>query len=62
MLWSQERGQTMVFEFFPEQKMTRAEAIHAYTLGNAFAAFEENIKGSISIGKVADFVILQMIF
>lgn len=45
--------------FFPEQSMSRAEAIHSYTLGNAYAAFEEDIKGSISIGKVADLVILD---
>lgn len=44
--------------FFPEQKMTRAEAIYSYTLGNAFAAFEDSFKGSIRLGKVADFVIL----
>ncbi len=47
------------FEFFTEQKMTRAEAIYSYTLGNAFAAFEDHFKGSIRPGKVADFVILS---
>jgi len=47
------------FEFFPEQRMTREEAIYSYTLGNAFAAFEEEIKGSLEVGKVADFVILS---
>ncbi len=46
-------------EFFPDQKMTRQEALHAYTLGNAFAAFEEKNKGSISLGKLADLVILS---
>lgn len=46
-------------EFFPEQRMTREEAIYSYTLGNAYAAFEEDIKGSIEIGKVADIVILS---
>ena len=45
--------------FFSEQSMTRAEAIYSYTLGNAFAAFEENIKGSLRQGKVADIVILS---
>ncbi len=45
--------------FFPEQKMTRAEAIYSYTLGNAFAAFEDTFKGSIKPSKVADFVILS---
>jgi len=46
-------------EFFTEQCMTRAEAIYSYTLGNAFAAFEEKDKGSISVGKLADIVILS---
>lgn len=45
--------------FFPEQAMTRSEAIHSYTLGNAYAAFEEKIKGSIRPGKLADLVILS---
>ncbi|MBC7884487.1 MAG: amidohydrolase, partial [Saprospiraceae bacterium] len=45
--------------FFPEQKMTREEAIYSYTLGNAYAVFEEGFKGSIRKGKVADFVILS---
>ncbi len=48
-------GQT----FFPEQCMTRKEAINAYTLANAYAAFEEDIKGSITTGKWADFVLLS---
>ncbi|NRA47888.1 MAG: amidohydrolase, partial [Phaeodactylibacter sp.] len=47
------------FEFFPEQRMTRAEAIYSYTLGNAYAGFEEGFKGSISDGKVADFVVVS---
>lgn len=47
------------FEFYPEQSMSREEAVYSYTLGNAFAAFEENIKGSIEAGKYADFVVLS---
>ncbi len=47
------------FEFFEEQKMTRMEGLHSYTLGNAFAAFEEKQKGSIEVGKLADIVILS---
>jgi len=43
----------------PEQKLTVKEAIEAYTLSNAFAAFEENEKGSVSVGKYADFVVLS---
>ncbi|MFZ1706124.1 MAG: amidohydrolase family protein [Saprospiraceae bacterium] len=46
-------------DFFPEQKMTRQEALISYTLGNAYAAFEESFKGSITPGKVADIVILD---
>jgi predicted amidohydrolase YtcJ len=41
----------------PEQKMTREQALKSYTLDAAFGAFEENIKGSITIGKLADFTI-----
>ena len=47
------------FEFFPEQAMTREEAIYSYTLGNAYAAFEDHYKGSIEKGKVADLVLLS---
>ncbi|MCB0561188.1 MAG: amidohydrolase [Lewinellaceae bacterium] len=46
-------------EFFPEQRMTREEAIYSYTLGNAYAAFEEGLKGSLEKGKVADIVVLS---
>ena len=46
-------------EFFTEQAMTREEAIYSYTLGNAYAAFEEDIKGSITPGKVADITIMS---
>jgi predicted amidohydrolase YtcJ len=45
--------------FFPEQAMTREEAIYSYTLANAFAAFEENLKGSLTEGKLADMVVLS---
>ena len=48
------------FEFYTEQKMTRAEAIKSYTLDNAFAAFEEEQKGSLEVGKLADIVILSI--
>ncbi|MBN1980666.1 MAG: amidohydrolase [Chitinivibrionales bacterium] len=46
-------------EFFPEEKMSRAEALTSYTIAGAYAAFEENIKGSISVGKLADMVVLS---
>jgi len=44
--------------FLPEQRVTREEGLRAYTINNAFAAFEEQEKGSISIGKLADLVVL----
>lgn len=47
------------FEFFPEQRMSRAEAVYSYTLGNAYAAFEDTFKGSLEKGKVADMVVLS---
>ena len=46
-------------EFFTEQKMTREEALRSYSLWNAYAAFEENEKGSLLPGKYADFVVLS---
>jgi predicted amidohydrolase YtcJ len=46
-------------EFYTNQKMTRKEAIHSYTLANAYAAFEEGWKGSIEEGKCADLVMLS---
>ena len=45
--------------WFPEQKITVEEAIKAHTLTSAYSAYEENMKGSISIGKLADLVILS---
>ncbi len=45
--------------FFPEQCMTRAEAIYSYTMANAYAAFEENEKGSLEKGKLADIILLS---
>lgn len=43
----------------PEEKMTRAQALKSYTLDAAFGAFEENIKGSVTPGKLADFTIFS---
>lgn len=43
----------------PDQKIAVEEALKSYTVRAAFASFEENIKGSIAIGKLADFVILE---
>jgi len=45
--------------WFPEQKLTVAETVSAYTMGSAYAEFQDQEKGSISIGKLADMVILS---
>jgi predicted amidohydrolase YtcJ len=45
--------------WFPEQKLTVAEAVEAYTMGSAYAEFQENEKGSITPGKLADMVIIS---
>ena len=43
--------------WFPEQKISVHEALKAYTINNAFAAFEEDIRGSIRAGKLADITV-----
>ncbi len=43
----------------PEQKITVEEALRAYTKGSAYASFDDNIKGTIEPGKVADMVVLS---
>jgi predicted amidohydrolase YtcJ len=45
--------------WIPEQKISVEEAVRAYTVGSAFAEFTENSKGMISVGKLADVVILS---
>jgi predicted amidohydrolase YtcJ len=45
--------------WFPEQKITLAEAVQAYTMGSAYAEFTDTEKGSITVGKIADFVVLS---
>jgi hypothetical protein len=45
--------------FYPEQKLTRMEALRSYTLDAAYAAFEESSKGSLKPGKLADIVVLS---
>ena len=46
-------------QFYPAQAMTREEALRSYTLANAYAAFEEDLKGSLEPGKLADVVVLS---
>ncbi len=45
--------------WYPEEKMTREEALRSYTIWAAYAAFEEDIKGTISAGKLADFIVID---
>jgi predicted amidohydrolase YtcJ len=45
--------------WFPEQKITVTEAVEAYTLTAAYAAFQEKDRGSLEPGKLADFVVLS---
>jgi hypothetical protein len=45
--------------WIPEQKITVAEAIRAYTMGSAYASFDEKLKGSIEPGKLADMVVVS---
>jgi predicted amidohydrolase YtcJ len=45
--------------WYPEQRLTVAEAVQAYTLGAAYASGEESSKGSITVGKLADLVVLS---
>ncbi len=43
----------------PDQKMTRYQALRSYTLDGAYAGFEEDIKGSVEVGKLADFTVFS---
>ena len=45
--------------WFPDERITIEEAIKAYTYGTAYANFEEKIKGSIEVGKLADLTVLS---
>ena len=45
--------------FEPAQKMSREQALRSYTLDAAYGAFEETVKGSIELGKLADFTVFS---
>jgi len=45
--------------FYPDQRMSREEALRSYTWNNAYAGFEENVKGSLEPGKLADITVLS---
>ena len=45
--------------FFPEQRLTRQQALESYTINPAYAAFEEDIKGTLTPGKLADITIFS---
>jgi predicted amidohydrolase YtcJ len=45
--------------FYPDQRMSRMEALRSYTINNAWAAFEEDLKGSLKPGKLADITVLS---
>ena len=45
--------------WFPDQRLSREEALRSWTLEGAYAAFEENGKGSLTPGRLADFIMLS---
>jgi predicted amidohydrolase YtcJ len=45
--------------FYPAQRMSREEALKSYTWNNAYAAFEDRVKGSLQAGKLADITVLS---
>lgn len=45
--------------WIPEQKISVEETVRAYTYGSAYAEFQENEKGTLEVGKLADFIILS---
>lgn len=46
-------------KFYPEQAMSRMEALRSYTINAAYAAFEDSLKGSLTPGKLADITVLS---
>jgi len=46
-------------QLYPEQAMSREQALRSYTINNAYAAFEEDLKGTLEVGKLADITVLS---
>jgi len=46
-------------QLYPDQAMTREQALRSYTINNAYAAFEEDLKGTLEVGKLADITVLS---
>ena len=53
------RNEAGTKEYYPEQKLTIQQALAAYTMGSAYAEFEEKEKGTLAPGMLADFVVLD---
>src|SRR5438034_7730536 len=45
--------------FYPGQRMTRMEALRSYTINAAYAGFEDEIKGTLATGKLADITVFS---
>jgi predicted amidohydrolase YtcJ len=45
--------------WYPDQRMTVEEAVRGFTIWAAYAAFQEDVLGSIEVGKLADFTVLD---
>ena len=58
---AEEETDTTVFVngWYASEKMTRQEAVRGFTSWAAYAAFEENLKGSLERGKLADFIVIS---
>ncbi len=58
-VWRKRLNEPESAPWYPEERLTVAEALHGFTLGAAYASGEEALKGSITPGKLADFVVLS---